>query len=143
MLGRITLLGLSDLELAGQSLSFSHRQLVALRQARDLLLQGGGLFGLFFLFRFQCVQFFFRHHDFGRAALQLLAQRLDIRLRRRELLLKICLLLLESLGFRLFGLEGLLESLGLGLFGLQRLLHRLDLLLALTRFRAGFGQFAQ
>jgi len=48
LLAGITLLGLGDLELPSQSLPFGNCHLVAFRQLRQLLLERGSLFGLFF-----------------------------------------------------------------------------------------------
>ena len=146
-------LGFGDLELAGQALLLGQDQLVALGQLPELLLQGGGLLGLSSELRLHRGQLLLGDQGLRGAALQLLAQGLDIGLGGGKLLLEIRLLLRKLRGLLLLLLQLLPEGLLLAVHVaalLQFLLESLHLLLALAQQRlllarrlARPGQFAQ
>src|SRR5205085_8917393 len=120
------LFGFDDLKLPGDALLFAQDKLIAPGEFSQLLLESGGFLGALFGFGLHGREFFASHDRFGRTALELLVQRLDIRLRGSELLLQSRLLLLQS---RLLLLEALIL-----------LLTRLQLLLQILRAFLAFGQ---
>ena len=126
-------LGFGDLELAGQALFFGQDQLVALGQVPELPLQGRRLLGLFAELRLHRGELLFGNQGFRRAALQLLAQGLDIGLGGDKLLQEIRLLQRKLDGLLVLLLQVLPESLHLLLLLLQLLPESLDLPLALAQ----------